>query len=452
MPARLVPLVAAVVLLAAPAAATAASKKTTFKAKRAGEAFLRMRALAPGADWGRKGRESAVVTIRLDGRYSQDVVLFNGGKAFDYEVALGPVKKGRHKITARLDKAKSPRDKAKVKQLKASVSRASGTKGLVQRYSPVVYGRDVPEIPGRYENASTDVPLLGYHTVARDGAGNTTLEYTIVWSNEDGGTDTPALMSRWGRTTDIEFIYRVTLDARDRVVSEIYQAPDHAELAFAGARLGRHPMLRTATGNNNMLPVTNPRSGYRFIPDTRQTLPANRAREAVMDANPWTYRVMAEEMIREGKVEAPASPATPEMSDQRDYLFAEVDKDTTYPVPAPPDSWVGTALQVKLAGDPTWYSSNHGVADWSIERDIPASTTVELPAGTTAADVEAVKAVAAPVAGQGGLAPTDYRIQVTALNRGFFLGRDFLPGKPFLAGPVSATLTPAAPEAVVWQR
>jgi len=437
--------------LAAPAAAGAATK-TTFKAKRAGEAFLRMRALAPGADWGRKGRESAVVTIRLDGRYSQDVVLFNGGKAFDYKVALGPVKKGRHTITARLAKAKSPRDKAKVKRLKASVTRASGTQRLVRKYSPIVYGRDLREIPGRYENASTDVPLLGYHTVARDAVGNTTLEYTIIWSNEDGGTDTPALMSRWGRTTDIEWIYRVTLDAGGRVLSEIYQAPDHAELPFTGARLGRHPMLRTATSNNNMLPVTNPRSGYRFIPDVRQTLPANRAREAVMDANPWTYRVMAEEMIREGKVEATPSPATPEMSDQRDYLFAEVDKDTTYPVPAPPGSWVGTALQVKLAGDPTWYSSNHGVADWSIQRDIPASTTVELPPGKTAADVEAVKAVAVPVAGGGGLAPVDYRVRVTALNRGFLLGRDFLPGKPFLAGRVSATLTPAAPEAVIWQR
>jgi hypothetical protein len=451
MPARLITLATAVALLAAPAAADAASK-TKFKAKRAGEAFLTVRALAPGADWGRAGRESAVLTIKLDGRYNQDVVLFNGARAFDYKVALGPVKKGRHTVTARLSRAKSPRDKAKVKKLKASVSRASGTQALVQKYSPVVYGRDLPEIPGRYENARTDVPLLTYHTVARDTGGNTVLEYTVIWSNEDGGTDTPALMSRWGRTTDIEFIYRLTLDSSHRIVSEIYQAPDHAELAFDGARLGGHPLLRTSTGNNNMLPVKNPKGGYRFIPDARQTLPANRAREAVMDANPWTYRVMAEEMIREGKVEATPSPATPEMSDQRDYLYAEVDKDTTYPVPPPQGAWAGTALQVKLAGDPTWYASNHGVADWSIQRDIPASTTVELPAGKTAADVEAVKAVAVPVAGEGGLPPVDYRIQVTALNRGFFLGKDFLPGKAFLAGPVAATLTPAAPEAVVWQR
>ena len=85
---RLLPLLV-VAVLALPSAAQAA----TFKAKRTGEAYLTVRALAPGADWGRKGRESAVLTIRLDGRYNQDVVLFNGATATDYKVALGPVRR-----------------------------------------------------------------------------------------------------------------------------------------------------------------------------------------------------------------------------------------------------------------------------------------------------------------------------------------------------------------------
>src|SRR6266498_4572781 len=98
-------------------------------------------------------------------------------------------------------------------------------------------------------------------------------------------------------------------------------------------------------------------------------LPPARAREAAMDANPWTYPVMAKEMVREGKVEAVPSPATPEMSDQRDYLFAEVKKATGYPQAPAAGTWVGTALQVKLAGDPTWYTSNHDTPDWPIQRD-----------------------------------------------------------------------------------
>ena len=281
------------------------------------------------------------------------------------------------------------------------------------------------------------------------------LEYTVIWSNEDGGTDTPQLMARWGRTTDIEWIYRITLDARGRVLSEVYQAPNHETKAFTGARLGVHPMLETGTANNNMVQVDDPRAatGYRFIPDTSQTLPPRRAREAVMDANPWTYQVMAKEMIREGKVEPVASPATPEMSDQRNYLWVEVDKDTSYPTPPADGTWVGTALQVKLRDDPRWYASNHGVPDSSIQRDDPAATTVELPRGKVAADVEAIKAVAVPVARADpspAPAPADYRIEVTSLNRGFFLGADFTPGPSFVSRQGSAVLTPAHPEAVIW--
>ena len=436
-----------VIACALPAQAAAAPKSDSFTAKRPGEATLSMRALAPGTDWGKAGSESAVVRVELDGRYNQDVVLFEGARAFDYRVFLGPIGRGRHTVTARFDRAKSPAGAtgATVQSLSPSLAPDS----LAQRYSPVVYGRDLPEIPGEYENANTDVPLLAYHEQREDSAGNTVLEYTQIWSNEDGGTNTPALMARWGRTTDIEWIYRITLDPAGKVLSEVYQAPNHETKAFTGARLGDHPMLETGTSNNNMIQVDDPdaSTGYRFIGDSSQTLPARRAREAVMDANPGTYQVMAKEMIREGKVEPAASPDTQAMSDQRNYLWAEVDKDTTYASAPPSGSWAGTALQVKLAGDERWYSSNHEVPDWSIQRDDPAATTIELPPGRTSADVEAVKAVAVPVG-----APGDYRIDVTSLNRGFFLGTDFLPGTSFLSWSGSEVLTPARPEAVIWRR
>ena len=121
-----------------------------------------------------------------------------------------------------------------------------------------------------------------------------------------------------------------------------------------------------------------------------------------MDANPWTYQVTAEEIAREGELEPVASPDTPAVSDQRNYLFAEVDKDTSYPAPPASGTWVGTALAVQLRGGDRWYTSHHDTPDWSIQRDDPAATTVELPPGTTAADVAAVKAVAVPVASADG--------------------------------------------------
>jgi hypothetical protein len=38
-----------------------------------------------------------------------------------------------------------------------------------------------------------------------------------------------------------------------------------------------------------------------------------------MDTNPWTYQIMAKEMIRERKIEppSPTTALTPEVSDQR---------------------------------------------------------------------------------------------------------------------------------------
>ena len=38
---------------------------------------------------------------------------------------------------------------------------------------------------------------------------------------------------------------------------------------------------------------------------------------------------MAQEMIREGKIESPSDPATPAVGDQRNYLYVAVDHDTT---------------------------------------------------------------------------------------------------------------------------
>jgi hypothetical protein len=462
---RILPALTALALLSAtPAAAHAADQAHTlaagkFTAARPGEALLDLTAEGRDSDWGTPGHEAAVVTVWLDGAYAEDVVLHQGDRPFGYRVALGHVAAGEHRLRVTFSEAKSAPavHGARVTGLAPRVVADDDPQAEVLRHAPILYGRDLPEIPGRYENSQTDTPLVAYHTTVTDPAtGDRTIEYTMIWSNEDGGTNTPALMARWGRTTDIEWIYRVVLDPQGRVLSEVYQAPNHATLPFTGAKEGDHPLLVTATANNNTDAVTDPSksTGYRFFLDSSQALPDGRAREAIMDANPWTYQIMAKEMVREGKVEQPASTATPEMSDQRDYLFAELAKTTTYPVAPAPGTWVGTALAVRLKGADTWYTSHHGVADWSIQRDIPAATTVELPEGATAADVQAVKAIAVPVARGGttpGPAPSDYRIDVRAINRGFLLQDSYLPGASFVSWQGDVVLDPAHPEAIVWQ-
>lgn len=443
--------------LAIMAGATPPARASTLAGARfvvgqATEVRLTFRASAPGTDWGRSGHEAALLKVAVDGRVVGDVVAVRGARPSVYRVALGHLRTGTHIVSIALDRAKSPRAVRQARAGKLRITLAPPSDRVAQ-YAPILYGRDLPEIRGRFENNHTDAPLLAYHTSVTDARRRTTIEYSVIWSNEDVGTDPPALMARWGRTTDIEWIYRVTLDRRGRRLSEVYQAPNHAILPFTGAHEHRHPLLRTATGNNNTLPVPPAAavSRYRFPLDASQGLPARRAREVMMDANPWTYQVMAKEMARERKLESSASAGTPALSDQRDYLFAEVEKATTYPVAPAPGSWVGVALAVRLRGGDRWLTSNHDVPDWSIQRDDPAATTIELPPGTPRAAVAAVKAVAVPVGTAAGPPPADYRITVTSLRRGFLLHRDFLPGKPLLNWSGTATLTPAAPEAVLWR-
>ena len=364
-------------------------------------------------------------------------MLFAGAEPFTYEVALGRVARGRHRVEVVFDPAKSPPGARRVRVRRLAPSLVPAT-DLVARHAPILYGRDLPEIPGRYENAVTDVPLLAYHTRARDADGTTTIEYTTIWSNEDGGTNTPALMARWGRTTDIEWIYRVVLDARGRIVREEYQAPNHETKPFTGAKEGRHPLLVNVTANNNLEQVTDPgaTTGYRFFADTARTLPAGRAREAVMDAEPWTYRISAEELAREGELEPVPDPDTPLVSDQRNYLFAEVDKDTSYPAPPAAGTWVGTALEVQLRGGDRWY------------RLAPRRARLVDPArrsggddGRAAAGHDERRRRGDPGGRRAGRATGEHararagglRDPRAALNRGFLLDDAFLPQPSFLA-------------------
>ena len=69
-------------------------------------------------------------------------------------------------------------------------------------------------------------------------SGSRWLKYSVIFSNEDGGTPGVALMARWGRTTDIELAYEVEV-RNGRAVQGRYQGPDHR--VIPKARLERSP-------------------------------------------------------------------------------------------------------------------------------------------------------------------------------------------------------------------
>jgi hypothetical protein len=419
----------------------------TFAAATTGEGILDVTVSAPGVSWGTVGSESAVVSLSVDGRYQSDIVVMSSTPT-PRSVSLGSLSSGTHTLSAIFATDRSPAG-AQSATLDVTAVRVVGTTDpnyVPLAHAPILYGRELSKkIP--FANAITDTPLLAWHeATAAPTPGDTVLEYSVVWSNEDGGTAPPALMARWGRTTDIEWIYRVEVDANGLTVpgSAVFQGANHATKSFGGNLEGDHPILETCTANNNVCD-TKVNDPMRFALDAEQTRAPARSRESLMDANAWTYWAMAQEMIREGQVESPSDPATSALGDQRTYLYVEFKKQTQGPNAG--NSWVGVAIGVRLTGDPgQLYRSDHLTSGWAIQRDLPAATTIELPTGTTAADVASIEAIRTT----SGSKDNGVAVTVTAIDRGFFLDAGYLPQASFVEWNGSANLTPASPTAVLW--
>jgi hypothetical protein len=422
-----------------------------FTAGRGGEVELDVSAAAPDADWSRKGDESAVVSVYADGKYATDIVI-PFAQPIVRHLVLGTLRPGLHLLRLHFagDRSAAGAHLAVLSGFHFVTYTARDAGYLTAKFTPVLYGRNLAEFGGPLDNAYSDTPLVAWHEATPAATpGHTNLQYSIIWSNEDGGTNTPQLMARWGRSTDIEWIYRVEIDQNGNRVpgSDTYQAANHVTTYFHGAYENDHAVLDTCTSNNNICDTVN--DPMRFFLSAQETLPAGQPREHIMDTNPWTYQVMAAEMTREGKIEAPPDPSTPLVSDQRNYLYLVVKKDTV-PPGNPGPNWVGMAVGVQLKSGATIYRSDHfgtgGLPDWSLQRDDPAATTVELPAGTTSADIAQVFVYRVV----NGAPDPGYSVHVTGVTRGFFLGSNYLPQQSFLTWQGSVTLTAAAPSAVLW--
>jgi hypothetical protein len=422
----------------------------TIRVHEPGEVLARITAAAPGVSWASTTATSAVVQVFVDNKYvTDDVVMFASPVTREFD--LGTLTAGRHDVRLHFDgNASSPgATSVVVERLRTRTIALDAPEYAAIAHAPILYGRNVTQPQGEsgpYQNARTDSPLVAWHEdTPASTPGRRHLEYSIVWSNEDGGTSTPALMARWGRTTDIEWIYRVDVDADGNAVpgTAVFQAPAHGTVAFNGAYDGQHPLLQTCTTNNNVCDTVN--DPMRFALSTAETLDAStHAREEVMDANPWTYRVMADEVRREGKVVATPDPAqTVTITDPRTYLYLVVRKDTLGTNNGV--FWVGVTIGVRLKGDPTLYRSDQGVhPDWSLQRDDPAATTVQLPPGTQPDDIAEIDAIRVAFGPDSGV-----DVRVDGVNRAFFLGRNDRPGASFFAGSTSATLSAAVPLAVL---
>ena len=380
------------------------------------EALLDLVASAPGTSWVEKGSEAAVATIFVDDRYNQDVILFAGATRFSYRVMLGRMSTGEHALRVEFNRKQSA--------AKASTIKIEDTKiKLIDRthpefraiaFAPILYAR--PDTIGRF----SDVPLLIYYETFRE-AQSTTLRYTVIISNEDGGTQTSALMSRWGRTTDIEWVIETQFDEQGKQVKSIFQGVNHETKVFHGEREADHPALIVASLNNNFADAG--KSEMRFSLSPIAVDLSQSSREEVMDQHPWIYRVMAEEMIREGKITGERNLGQ-KISDLRSYLYIDASSEQ--------QNGAALSFAVKLKGDNKWYTSDQGIGYYKIDRSGYFRTTIRLPLGTPIDRIERIAArcdlTNNPRSAEEISKALDAQCELRSVNKVFFLNDQFVPG------------------------
>lgn len=313
-----------------------AEKKTSFA--------LKIKAAAKNSSWLIKGAEATAITVFVDGKYNQDAFLFAGEKPFEYNFLLGELGRGEHKISLYHNKNLSAPLAADVNIKDTKVFPLESSNNLEKtaiQNSPVIYARF--DTIGKF----SDIPLVVYYEILPQPDETSTIRYTGIFSNEDGGTQSAALLARWGRLTDIEWIYEIRVTKNGEILEEIYQGASHETKKFGGKRVfGSHPLIFNITVNNNF--SDHGCSPMRFFPLPVRANLENGSRETVMDKFFWTYRIMAEEIIREGRVD-PFNLGANTVDDPRRYFFVEVRSN--------PDN---AAISLKIEGDhETIYSDSN---------------------------------------------------------------------------------------------
>lgn len=416
-------LFSAVTLLLATTGLSQTLVEKTFRAEKEAEALLEVRAIAQGTSWRVAGSEAATVTILLDGNYHQDLILHSGHRMFKYSVLLGRVAAGEHKLRIELNPkltASGARD-VRIDDARVTLVGSDDPRFAGVANAPILYART--NTIGKF----SDIPLLMYYEKI-DGM----LRYTVIFSNEDGGTQTSALMSRWGRTTDIEWVIETRLEKKIGVPSSTFQGVNHVTTIFSGRTEGDHPLLRVASDNNNFSDVGV--TGVRFTLNPIEVDLSRSSREDVMDKYPWTWQVMAEEMLREGKLTDERTLGK-RIADLRNYLYLDAESEQK--------NGGAISFAVKLKNDPVWYNSDQGIGSYRIDRSGFYRTTIRLPRRIKPDEIERV-AVACGLPGnprseEENQKASTARCELKSVNKIFLLDDQFQP-----AAPLSIRLRPVS--------
>lgn len=269
--------------------------------------------LSADTDWADRDNPAALLAVAVDGRLCSHLVTYAGREYHPYEVHLGLVPSGLH--TLELLRADSAETKVpmRIVNVRLEVYESDHPEFAVLAHAPILFGRK--------EMRTSDVPLLLAYDVRRSRDATKqmqAIEYTVVFSNEDGGTPPAGLIHLWGRYTDIEWVYRVEFAADGKTREHAYfQGGDHETRPFHGGYENDQPTLQVITTNNMLTDSLTTK--LRFSLPPRLTMPTEGPRERLMLTAPWTWQVSA----REARRERDAARDSTAISNLRQYAFLE---------------------------------------------------------------------------------------------------------------------------------
>ena len=391
---------------------------------------------APGTSWASASDTAAVVNVKVGTQPRQQIVLFAGARPFTYAAVFDTMSTGGQPVTISVSRPLSSTGSQKptVQVIAASLSivTSSNPAYLAMAYAPLVYGR-----PG---TATSDTPLLTSVQVAPGSgatSGDTHLTYTTIWTKEDAGTSfVPWLeWGEWGRMTDITETTQLDVTPSGAIVNPMYDScgctagfpvertsPKEVEVPFTGKFLGTHMVIRNASGNDYQ--VQSGTSPFALMQAPIPGASAGQARETVMDANPWTYRISADELSR-WYADGSTNPNSPEIGDTRQYALVDVSTDVT--------NVSAVGVEIQLNGSSTWYSDDH-TSGYLLYGGGHARTAVKLPLSWLTTGIAAIRLVAYPSSPGATPSVTNASLTIRGLDENFNLVTPTIPTPSVVLG------------------
>jgi hypothetical protein len=383
-----------------------------------------------GGDWSAEGREAALADVTVDGASLQNVMTYAGARHV-YPIFLGVLSAGDHKLTVKQSaKNGAPAVTLEVFSAKFREIARDSTFYPVLAYTPVLFAR--ANTVGKF----TDVPMIIYAERLVEN-GEPLLSYTVIFSNEDGGTSTRALMARWGRTTDVEYVYKAFLNPDGSLKRATMQGRGHQEVEFNGKREGAHPLMIPVTDNNMVSGEATSAIRYQIAPVEIDL--THHSRELIIDQNPLAYRVMSQELLREGKLRPFGVVDGNKVSDPRNYLYIEAKI---------ANQQSAVAAMLRLKGESTWRTSNLGREDYAMERSEWIRTTIELPPGMAANQIDEIGFLCIVVRTKEAI-PTAGTCRIDELSKAFKIDTNYVP-QPSVFSHIDPTEIPTG-QMVSWK-